>query len=213
MECYHTKLRNIRNLLKETNASTKHQLHIRDHPTWKKIHHQKRENGGGNSGNSQKLINYLRLQDWDVLGYAYALIIKRYFYKKSRAALKCTFWTIKWDVFQLDLNEKGLFSGDIISVLRWVGRPLLTSIYMCSCLLYNSCYITRTRALRRRKTCFSKTTPICFKTLRDILFKTAILNWLYDKIYNENWRVLQWRGIPHVCCINYLCLREILWLN
>lgn len=44
---------------------------------------KKRENGGGNSGNSQKLINYLRLQDWDVLGYAYALIIKRYFYKNQ----------------------------------------------------------------------------------------------------------------------------------
>ena len=52
-------------------------------PLEKKIHHQKRENGGGNSGNSQKLINYLRLQDWDVLGYAYALIIKRYFYKNQ----------------------------------------------------------------------------------------------------------------------------------
>lgn len=44
---------------------------------------KKEKNGGGNSGNSQKLINYLRLQDWDVLGYAYALIIKSYFYKNQ----------------------------------------------------------------------------------------------------------------------------------
>lgn len=73
----------------------------------KRKHHQTNERG--NSGNSQKLSNYFRLQDWDSLGYAYVLIIKKVYLEKSRVALKCTFWTMKRDVFQLDLNGKRAF--------------------------------------------------------------------------------------------------------
>ena len=89
MECYHTK-RNMLNLLKETNALPKRQLHIRDHhPTWKKIvHHQKTEGETDQSGNPQKLSDYFRLQYWDALRYAYVLIIKKFFFETLRAVLK-----------------------------------------------------------------------------------------------------------------------------